>query len=473
FSQDNEFINQMSLNGLYTLGHSLLDVYNRKDRTSLWKEQIPQEESQQRVRDLLLAPGEVLVNKEFNTLARVQNKIENTLQLTKNATPPNVVLVLMESFSARVVGACGSPNDCTPEFNKLAQDGILFDRALSSGTHTHQGIFSSNLGFPNLPGYEYLMKEMVSNQPFTSISSILKAQGYQTLIFYNSKLSYDNLYGFFRSQGIDHFVGKDDFTDPAVFKDKVWGVSDHTLFERVNQDLDLASKNGPFFSLIITLSNHAPYDLPQPLPFEPSTKYGDDNKRFDGVRYADWAVGQFIQEAKKRDYFKNTLFVFVGDHGFHIQPVLTETHLLYHHVPLLFYSPTLLSEKNKIVHEVVSQVNIAPTIFGLLELQVPQACWGANVFSTHFNAQNAMAVFKGSGNSKSIAFIQKNILLVYGENKHWSTWTFDLGFPPSCQPIEIDPDQQIQMQRNLMAFVQSATKDLISHKVGVPSSKTP
>jgi phosphoglycerol transferase MdoB-like AlkP superfamily enzyme len=218
----------------------------------------------------------------------------------------NVVVVMMESFSARFCGATGAPKSFTPEFDKIAKDGVLFDRCLSAGSHTHQGIFATQLGFPNLPGYETLMSSGVSNQHFLSMAEIFQEKGYQTFFLYNGDFSWDNMRGFFTKQGVSTFIGGDDMPE-AQYHDHVWGVSDGDLFKRCNKEFEAASKKGPFFAAVMTLSNHAPFEVPPVPGAQPITDQGELNKRLEAQRYADWAVGQFIQEAKTLSYFNDTL----------------------------------------------------------------------------------------------------------------------------------------------------------------------
>ncbi|MDQ3440433.1 MAG: LTA synthase family protein, partial [Planctomycetota bacterium] len=363
-------------------------------------------------------------------------------------------------------GAVGATQDFTPEFNKICADGVLFKRAFSSGTHTHQGVFSTMLSFPNLPGHEYLMDDVGSNQPFLGLPTLLKQSGYQTLFLYNGNLAWDNMEGFFRKQGIDTFVGGDAFDD-SVAKDAVWGVSDKDLFARANDEFDRASAKGPFFSLVLTLSNHPPFDLPKPLPFESTTSMGELNKRIDGLRYADWAIGQFIAEAKRRAYFDNTLFVFVGDHGFHVDPKLTPAHLLYHHVPLLFYAPGLIEQRGVVRDEVVGQVNVAPSILALLDLNPPTAAWGRNAFATDFVDEN-FAIVKGSGGDNAVVMLRGDRALVVDENNQAKLWQYSLAFPPSATPDEAPASAETarEMEHALRAYVAAALDDLKNQRAG-------
>jgi phosphoglycerol transferase MdoB-like AlkP superfamily enzyme len=288
------------------------------------------------------------------------------------------------------------------------------------------------------------------------------------MFLYNGNLAWDNMEGFFRKQGIDRFVGSPDYEHP-IHRDRVWGVTDQDVFDRANREFEEADAKGPFFSLVLTLSNHVPFDLPEPLPFARTTEMGELNRRIDGIRYADWAVGHFIAEAKTLKYFQNTLFVFVGDHGFHVAPKLTEAHLLFHHVPLLFYSP-LLSDKGKVISTAAAQMNILPTILGLLGVQPAQASWGRNLFSKEFADEN-FVVFKGSGGSGSdqaMVMIRGDKLMVVGSEGTPSIWKYRLNPTPSIEPLT-DPASIVlrdRMQLEINAYVQSAMSDLTSQHGG-------
>jgi membrane-anchored protein YejM (alkaline phosphatase superfamily) len=249
-------------------------------------------------------------------------------------------------------------------------------------------------------------------------------------------------------------------------------VTDQDVFDRANEEFEQANAKGtPFFSLVLTLSNHAPFDLPEPLPFERTTDMGEMNKRIDGMRYADWAVGHFIEEAKKREYFKNTLFIFVGDHGFHVTPKLTEAHLLFHHVPLLFYAPSLLSQKGVVISSAAAQMNILPTVMGLLGMTGPQSSWGRDLFAKREAGDENPVIFKGSGGSGSdqaVVMIRGEKLLCVGSTGTTQLYRYALNPDPMIEPLN-DPASVIlrdQMHREMNAYIQSAMADLTGFRGG-------
>jgi phosphoglycerol transferase MdoB-like AlkP superfamily enzyme len=465
FKGNSEFANEMSLNGLYSLGEAVKDTFSRDQISSKWRGKMPMDDARLVVRAMLVARGEKLLDVKNRTVLREGDVGSNLVLKSTNGKPINVVIVKMESFSARFVGACGAEHSFTPYFDALAKDGVLFDRCLSAGTHTHQAIFATELGFPNLPGYEALMESGVANQDFLSAPEIFQKRGYQTFFLYNGDFSWDNMRGFFRKQGVQKFVGRDEMKADAKFVDEVWGVSDGDLFDRANREFEAAAKKGPFMAAMLTLSNHAPFQVPPVPGVGPITDQGEYNGRLEAMRYADWAVGKFISDAKKLDYFKNTLFVFVGDHGFHVPPVLTEVHLLYHHVPLLFYAPGL-NLQPRVDHRVATHMNIIPSVLGLLGItDSPQAAWARSLFYDSFPDEN-FAVFKNTGGGRAVAIAQGNKLLVLGSaTGHPLLMTYDLGPKPTVKPLD-DPALEKKLERHLRAYVQAALDDLLMRRAG-------
>jgi arylsulfatase A-like enzyme len=482
FHSENEFTNQMSLNGVWCLGQAVRDSTGRGTHAGGWAKHMPAPEARDVARRMIVAPGERLLDPAGRTVLRdgggggaaaasgANPGGSSPVLRRADGRPVNVVVVMMESFSGRFCGAVGAPRSFTPAFDALARDGVLFDRCLSAGSHTHQGIFATLLGFPNLPGYETLMNSGTANQHFLSLPAVFGARGYETFFLYNGDLAWDNMRGFFRKQGVDTFVGGDDMPE-AKYRDPVWGVSDGDLFDRCNAEFEAAAKRGPFFAAVMTLSNHAPFEVPPVPGTGPITDQGGYNRRLEAMRYADWAVGKFVEDAKRLSYFRDTLFVFVGDHGFHVPPALTEGHLLYHHVPLLFYAPGLMARRG-VDHRVASHVNVLPSVLDLLGMDAsPHAAWGRRLFDDSFPDAN-FAVFKQSGGGRAVALARGDGLLVLGSARGAPLlMKFDRGWPPAVRPMSSEEAKVgPEMERELKAYMQSALADLTGGRAG-PSTQ--
>lgn len=463
FFSESTFANHLALNGLFTLGRSGWDkIYSKQ---TFWAKAMAPEAALKTCRAMLTLNSETPLGRpEYPVLRR------ETSAAAPADRPMNVVIILMESFSARFVGALGSPLGLTPEFDRLAKGGVLFERAFSNGTHTHQGVYATLTSFPNLPGYEYLMKMMEANQEFSGLPTLLRRHDYQSLFLYNGLFSWDNKEGFFRRHGMDRFIGANDYVNPT-FVDPVWGVSDFDVYARANREFREMAGRGPFFAGILTLSNHAPFNLPEPLPF-PRIRTGDTLEgRRNGMRYADWALGEFFRMARREDYFRNTLFVITGDHGFGSSPMITPMMLARFHVPLLFYAPELLGGHGERRRTVASQVDIGPSVLGLLGRNDPHQGWGRNLFSPALRDEG-FAVIKPSGGEEQVALIEGDRLLLVAPREKPRLYRYDLGFPPFGSDDLADKDKELarRMENRLLAYVETGILALRDRRLGTPES---
>ncbi|KXK71624.1 membrane protein, partial [Pseudomonas monteilii] len=354
FTTDSNFVNQLGLNGTLTLIDAAKSRFG-EDRANIWKPVLEQDVATQSVREQLLTAHDTLVDADEAAIRRdFVPPAERTLPIK------NVVVILMESFAGHSVGALGSPNNITPYFDKLAKEGLLFDRFFSNGTHTHQGMFATMACFPNLPGFEYLMQTPEGGHKLSGLPALLSARDYDDVYVYNGDFAWDNQSGFFGNQGMTTFIGRNDFVNP-VFSDPTWGVSDQDMFDRGAEELAKHDGKKPIYALLQTLSNHTPYALPKDLPVEPVTGQGRLDEHLTAMRYSDWALGQFFEKARKEPYFKETLFVIVGDHGFGNHQQVTELDLGRFNVPLLLIAPGIQEKFGAVNHTVGTQVDIVPT----------------------------------------------------------------------------------------------------------------
>ncbi len=468
FFSSNTFANHLALNGFFTLGRSAWDkIYGKQ---AFWTRSMPAEAARTTARQMVTLAGEESLTDAKHPLLRRQTVADALPPRLPRGKPANVVVIMMESFSARFTGALGSPAGLTPEFDLLADRGILFERAFSSGTHTHQGVYATLTSFPNLPGYEYMMKLMEANQDFSGLPTLLDRQGYQSIFLYNGLFSWDNKEGFFRQHGVGRFVGTSDYVNPT-FVDPVWGVSDHDVFTRANEEFRTMAEKGPFLGIVLTLSNHAPFNLPDPLPF-PRLRTGDDLEgRFNGMRYADWALGEFFRQAAGEKYFNNTLFVITGDHGFGSVPMITPMQLSRFHVPLLFYAPDLLGSGGERRSTVASQVDIVPSLLGLLGVREPHQSWGRNLFSPSLH-DPGFAVFKPSGGEEVAALVEDDFLLLVAPKEKPQLFRFSLNFPPteSENLWATEETRGKAMQQRLLGYIEAGILGLRGRTLGLPET---
>ena len=462
YTTDSNFANQLGLNGSLSLIAAAKSRFG-DDRTNIWKATLEQPVATQTVRDMLLTEHDKLVDPDTAPVRR-----DTTPPEEKTLPIKNVVVILMESFAGHSVGALGRPGNITPYFDNLAKEGLLFERFFSNGTHTHQGMFATMACFPNLPGFEYLMQTPEGSHKLSGLPELLSARKFDDVYVYNGDFAWDNQSGFFSNQGMTTFVGRNDFVDP-VFSDPTWGVSDQDMFNRGLEELKKREGKEPFYALLQTLSNHTPYALPTPLPVEPVTDRGSLNEHLTAMRYSDWALGQFFEKARKEPYFKETLFVIVGDHGFGNEQQISEMDLGRFNVPLLLIGPGIQEKFGTRTDTVGTQVDIVPTIMGRLGGEFRQQCWGRDLLTLP-EGDKGSGVIKPSGSDQTVAIISDDHLLVQPKDMPAKVWQYKLGANPEAKVVTDSPEA-IELKTRLESFLQTATKSLLDNTAGVADPK--
>jgi phosphoglycerol transferase MdoB-like AlkP superfamily enzyme len=463
YTTESNFANTLGLNGTLTLIAAAKSRMS-EDRDNIWKATLPQPQAQQTVRDMLLTANDKLVDPDKAAVRRAFTPPEsNTLPIK------NVVVILMENFAGHSVGALGDESNITPYFDKLSEEGLLFDHFFSNGTHTHQGMFATMACFPNLPGFEYLMQTPEGSHKLSGLPQLLSARKYDDVYVYNGDFAWDNQSGFFSNQGMTNFIGRNDFVNP-VFSDPTWGVSDQDMFDRGAEELKAREAKGkPFYALLQTLSNHTPYALPANLPVERVTGHGSLDEHLTAMRYSDWALGQFFEKARKEPYYKDTLFVVVGDHGFGNNEQITEMDLGRFNVPMLMIAPGLQDKFGKRSSIVGTQIDIVPTIMGRLGGDTVHQCWGRDLLNLPAG-DLGFGVIKPSGSEQTVALVTGNRILIEPKEMEPKVYSYELGRTPHAEVMPDAPDVA-ELRKKLDSFLQTATKSLLDNTAGVKDAK--
>lgn len=458
YTTDSLFANQLGLNGTLSLAAALQGRLS-DHRDNVWKGRVSVGEALQEARAMLLTAHDSLVTPDAAAVRR-----DYRADAAGVLPVRNVVVILMESFAGVHVGALGASGAITPNFDRLAGEGLLFTRFFSNGTHTHQGMFATVGCFPNLPAFEYLMQTPEGANRFSGLPQVLGARGYDNLYVYNGDFAWDNQSGFFGRQGISHFIGRHDFVNPVVY-DATWGVSDQDMFDRAAAELSARSRDKPFYAVLQTLSNHTPYALPKPLPVEPVTGFGSFNQHLTAMRYADWALGRFFDKVRHEPFFDETLFVIVGDHGFSGTEQLTEMNLARFNVPLLLIAPQIRQHFGVRRDVVGSQVDIVPTIMGRLGGSTRHQCWGRDLLALPEH-DRGFAVIKPSGGEQTVAIIEDDRILVAAKAGETRLYEYRMGAQPQAVVRPVDANAE-GMRRRLDAYLQAATGSLLANTSGV------
>ena len=284
----------------------------------------------------------------------------------------NVVIITSESFGAEFSRLYGSDRDLTPVFDEYAQKGIWFRNVYASGTRTVRGLEAVTTSFPPIPTDSIVRRP--GNENIATWGKVMQENGYNTSFLYGGYGYFDNMNYFYANNGFD-VRDRNQIPKPVRFEN-IWGVADEDLYDMALKYYDGLAKTGkPFFSHIMNTSNHKPFTFRDGVPGVKPNGGG----RPSGVRYADFAQGYFLQEAAKHPWFDNTVFIIVADHGARVYGK-QEIPLKTYEIPLLIYSPKHIQPRE--VDTLMTQVDIAPTILGLLGLPYTAPFFGSDVLNT-------------------------------------------------------------------------------------------
>jgi phosphoglycerol transferase MdoB-like AlkP superfamily enzyme len=324
----------------------------------------------------------------------------------------NVVVVSSESFGAEFSKLHGSDKDWTPNFDDYARQGLWFANTYASGTRTVRGLEAITASFPPIPTVSILRRP--GNTGIATWGSVMQRLGYHTSFLYGGYGYFDNMSAFYEGNGFQ-VIDRSDIQN--VRFENIWGVSDEDLFDRAIEHFGQEFAAGkPFFSIVMTTSNHKPFTFRPGLESEGIKAEGGGRQA--GVRYADYALGYFLREAAKQPWFDNTLFVVVADHGARVYgkaAIPLETY----EIPLMIYAPKHLAPRQ--VDTLMTQIDIAPTVLGLLGLPYEAPFFGIDVLNRPAG-QPRIALFS---HNHDVAILRDEDLVVMSLGKTSQAYRYD------------------------------------------------
>ena len=355
----NQYAVELSGDGLYDFGAAF---WNNELNYDKFYATIDQKKAFNILRDLLNRDS-VVYNKQAESIQR-------TISYSQPEKKYNIVLISVESLSAEYLGVYGDTTHMTPNMDSLAKKGLMFSNLYASGTRTVRGLEALSLSIPPTPG-ESIVKRP-NNENLFSLGNLLNKHGYQSQYIYGGYGYFDNMNYFFGNNGYE-VKDRNALDKKDIHYENIWGVADEDLFTLAIRQLDQKYKNGkPFFSHIMTVSNHRPYTYPDGRIDIPS-KTG----RQGAVKYTDYAIGKFIKEASTKPWFDNTIFVIVADHCAS-SAGKTELPVDKYHIPLIIYAPKII--KPEVYDKLTAQIDIVPTLLGMLHVNYDSKFFGRDIF---------------------------------------------------------------------------------------------
>jgi phosphoglycerol transferase MdoB-like AlkP superfamily enzyme len=362
---------------------------------------------------------------------------------TPQGNGKNVVLFVLESWSGKDVGILGGPKGVTPFFDDLAQQGAFFDHFYATGVRSSEGIFSILCSFPNQPIRPIMDRPEVFRVRWRALSDILATQGYDNIFVHGRDLEFDHLSSFLKAIHFNRLIDRTSFPPSAPRVGGAWpGYDDEEVMRRANTEF--ASQQGhPFLGVIYTMNTHPPFMAPENYrsPFAPTTVA----QRFlNSLNYSDHTLKLFFELARKERYFANTIFLFVADHARTRDEFNFDSQ---HRIPFLIYAPDYVPPK--LNHTIGGQLDVFPTVLGLLQIQTLHASWGQDLLAVPEERGFAISV---AGND--VRWHDRQYLL---NDSLTSTHPllFDLIADPACQK-DIWPERAgigEELKRKLRAYL--------------------
>jgi phosphoglycerol transferase MdoB-like AlkP superfamily enzyme len=385
---NNEYANELAGNGLFEFAAAFrnneLDYY--KFYTTL-----PDREAFTLLRQQLQTPNSRFASPDvFN--------IERTITYGEPEKRMNVVLVSVESLSADFMQAFGNTQNITPNLDSLAAKSMFFTSLYASGTRTVRGLEALALSIPPTPGQSIVKRP--GNEHLFSLGAVFQSKGYITQYLYGGYGYFDNMNYFF-SHNAYQVIDRTALLPQQIHYANIWGVADEDLFTLALHQMDSNyATRQPFFAHVMTVSNHRPFTYPEGRIDIPPAQ----QSREGAVKYTDYAIGRFLREARQKPWFSNTLFVIVADHcagsAGSVQLPVTG-----YHIPMLIYSPGNIEPQQ--VTCLTAQIDIAPTILGLLKFSYKTEFFGQDVFTISKEQERAfISTYQGLG------FLRNNRLVI-------------------------------------------------------------
>ena len=365
---DNIFANELQANGLYKF-------YRAFQNSSLDYNTFYPTLPEAKVQSILQAQG--------ITPFSIQTINASSPELRKN-----IVLITIESYSAEFMKHYGNTQNITPFLDTLSDQSMFFTNLYAVGNRTVRGLEAVTLCLPPSPG-ESVVKRKDNKQKF-STGSILQSKGYAVNYLYGGDAYFDNMEDFFGGNGYA-IVDKKKMKPEEITFSNVWGVCDEDMAQKAIRVMNEESQKGnPFFNHWMTVSNHRPFTYPEhKINIDANSK-----SREGGVKYTDYALRQFFKAAQKQPWFANTVFVIVADHCASSSGK-TELPLHKYRIPALIYAPGFIKPQK--ITTLMSQIDVMPTLFGLLHLKYKSKFIGKDIFSPNYQERAFIATYQDLG----------------------------------------------------------------------------
>ena len=357
FSQ-NQFLNHSAINPCFSLIASLSKQQDFAAQFNFF----PEEERKEVMETLSSSPRTGYGNEEDSMKP----------QTLLNTSRPNILIILMESFSANAVGAVGGDSVITPNLNRLSREGVLFTNMYANSFRTDRGIVSVLNGYLAQPTTS-IMKYPAKSQTLPSIAKSLTNEGYIANMLYGGDINFTNMQSYFFGSGYSRITADRDF--PITSRLSKWGAHDDITFRYLYEDIKSRDNQAPWLTTFLTLSSHEPFEVPY-------HRLDEMGLYPNSVAFTDSCIGHFIEKLKELPVWKNTLVIFVSDHGYPYPKDVTGYEPRRYHIPMLWIGGAV--KKPVVIDKLANQTDLAATLLNQLEIDHDAFTFSRNILSPDY-----------------------------------------------------------------------------------------
>jgi len=357
----------------------------------------------------------------------------------------NVCIIILESFSKEFTKA-GNHKSYTPFLDSLMTKSTYFSNAFANGKTSLNGMASIVSSMPTYMIDPYINSPYANNK-LESLPMLLKEKGYHTSFFHGATNGSMNFNSFAKCVGYDVYYGRTEFNNDTDY-DGQWGIFDEPFL--INMVSEISKYKTPFLTTVFTLSSHNPYKIPSQYRH----KFPKGNlENLEALGYADYSLRKFFDEAKKKDWFTNTLFVLTADHTAISNDAFYNNAVGQYAIPILFYQP---NQEPTVIAKTMQQINIMPTILDILNYDKPYYAFGKSIYS---NKTEPVVYFNGP----FYHLINDSITYIFNDFEIIEAYHYKKDSLLSQSIKGKYKQEEIANTNYLKAYIQSYNNDLITN----------
>lgn len=362
----------------------------------------------------------------------------------------NIVILILESFSAEYWGAGNGGSRYTPFLDSLASQSLFLSRNYANGRRSRDAVPAILAGLPGLMP-DTMLESIYAANDLVGLGTLLAPHGYTTSFFHGATTGTMHFDTFMRIAGIQHYFGLEDYPDAADFDGK-WGVFDEPYLQYVSREL--SQQTPPFAAVIFTVSSHNPY----PIPDQYRGRFSKGSLPIhETIGYTDHALEEFFRTARKQPWFANTLFIITGDHTETLETPEYANALGQYRVPLLLYHPGG-SFPGVDPNRVTQHADILPSVLDYLGIEPDRRLlFGRSIFR--------------SGGGRAFLNANGHYWLVRDEDAlefvpGAGSQLFDLGTDPTLKnPLDGKGSRRDALEREAQALVQYFNNGMLDNRL--------